>query len=225
MALTTANKLKLYNGALLILEAGKLNALTDAVESRYVLDEVYDDNGVDWCLEQGFWQFAMRTVKMEYAPGLSPNDFGRINTFELPTDYVRLAAISADSYLSVPYLDYWHEGEYIFADLEELYIKYVSNDSSYGHDYSLWPETFKDFAKTYFASRVCKRVTGSDSMMDRLVGADGRGGMLRTKKNDALSKDAMLSPTRFLPQGRWASSRRGGNGPRNDFGNRSRLIG
>jgi hypothetical protein len=225
MALTTANKLKLYNGALLILEENKLSALTDAIESRYVLDEIYDDGGVDWCLEQGLWNFAMRTVKLEYSPTLSPNAFGYTYTFELPSDHIRIAAISSEERFSNPLLEYFIQQEYIFCDLEEIYLRFISNGSSYGHDYSVWPETFKDLVKTYFAARGCKRITSSDSLLDRLQGTDGKGGLLRTKKNDALSKDAMQGATQFMPQGSWVGSRAAGRSLAYDRGNRSRLIG
>ena len=55
-------RLQLYNKALLLCGERFLSALTDSNEPRRLLDHVYETDGIDYALEQGAWQFAMRTV-------------------------------------------------------------------------------------------------------------------------------------------------------------------
>jgi len=75
MAISAADKLLIYNGALLFLGERQLATAADTVESRRLLDGVWDRDGIDTVLEHGQWNFAMRSSKLEYAPAIEP-DFG-----------------------------------------------------------------------------------------------------------------------------------------------------
>ena len=88
MAISLTNKLSIYNGALLFLGARQLDALTDNVESRRLLDSVWDRDGIDTVLEHGQWNFAMRSAKYEFEPSITPA-FGHSRAFEKPSDFIR----------------------------------------------------------------------------------------------------------------------------------------
>lgn len=209
------DKLQLYNGALLFLGEDNLDTLTDNVETRRLLDSVYDRGGLKYVLEQGLWNFAMRSSKLEPSPSVT-TPFGQKNAFEKPTDYVRTASISSDGYFRTPLLNILDERAYWYADIDELYVQYVSKDTAYGFDYSLWPETFSRYAEAYFGQQIHRRLTQNKRSKDE-VDKD----VLRLLR-DARSKDAIKNPTTFFPSGRWTSSRGSSS---NDLGSRSRLIG
>jgi hypothetical protein len=217
MAISDANKLAIYNGALLFIGERKLVGLTDSNEPRRLLDGIYDRGGINTALEKGQWNFAMRSAKLEYAPSITPA-FGYERAFEKPSDFVRLCALCADEFFTVPLLQYSDEAGLWFASEDEIYIKYVSDDSSYGKDFSLWPESFIRFVESYFGSQISFKLTQNRDKSDDLK--------LDSKKllMEASSIDAMNDPTAFRPPGRWRNSR--GRGLRNrDNGHRSRLLG
>src|SRR3546814_179077 len=139
----TATQLSLYNGALRLCGEAKLANLTEDREPRYVLDDVWDDGALRHCLQQGSWNFAMRTVEAEYSPSVEPS-FGFRRAFDKPTDWVRTAAMASDEYFRCPLtsLGARDEGGFWFSDLETIYVRYVSDDASFGLDMSLWPANF-----------------------------------------------------------------------------------
>ena len=211
-----ATQLSLYNEALRIIGERKLASLTENREPRRILDAVWDNGAINYCLEQGQWNFAIRSAKLEYNPSME-QPYGYQYAFERPSDLIRLTSLCSDEYFNVPLTQYTEEGGFWFSDLDEIYIKYVSNDTSYGKDYSLYPETFMRYVASYLASEIVDRLTQNNALWDKIYG------VMRRRLTDARSKDAMSDPTAFPPTGAWVGSRRGG--ARSDRGNRNRLIG
>lgn len=216
-----ATKLSLYNEALRILGERNLASLTENREPRRLLDAVYDAGAVNYCLEQGQWAFAMRAVKLEYSPSIVMGFSGGYSRgFEKPTDYVRLAAFCTDARFTSPTIYYATEAGFWFADVDEVYVKYVSNNTSFGKDLSLWPETFTRYAASYLAVEIVERLTQNSAKWDQTYK------LAKQRLREALSKDAMEGPTRELPTGSWANARAGGSrNPWRDRGNRGQLIG
>ncbi len=223
----TTNRLKLYNGALLICGARGLAALTDNVEGRHLLDTVWNDGAVDMCLSEGQWRFAMRTQKLDYDAGIAPT-FGLRRGFQKSTDWLLTSAVCIDEYYNQPLLRYTDEAGVLFADLDTIYVKFVSNDSLYGGDLALWPPSFVEYVKHYLASRIVFKVSSDESRREYLLGPAGRpdkGAMWASLVN-ARNRDAISEPTRFPAQGSWIRSRRGrGTTSVRDGGNPNSLIG
>ena len=212
-----AIQLELYQGALLELGERPLAALTDETESRRALDSVW--NGGDlklYLLQQGMWDFAMRSTELTYSPSITPG-WGYQYAFDKPVDWVRTAGISADEYFRQPLNDYYDEQAFWFCDYETIYVRYISNDPDYGYDMTRWPPSFVRWIETYLAYRIAVRVTGSTSIRDDMYKLQGR--MLV----EARSHDAMNDPAGFPPSGSWVRSR-GAYGSR-ERGNRRSLIG
>lgn len=199
-----ATQLGLYNGALRILGEERLVDLNEDHEKKRVLDGIWDDGLINNCLEQGLWNFATRTIMLDYDTGISP-DFGYRRAFEEPSDCIRLASISVDEYFSFPLLQYRPEGGFWWCDHDRIYVSYISNDSQYGADLSLWPESFKRYVEYYMALMACERFTQGYAKYADLFKITER------KLVDARSKDAMAQPVSFPPQGRWVSARRRGS--------------
>ncbi len=90
-----ATRLKIYNGALMRCGERALANLTENREPRRLLDTVWQDNGVRYCLEQAQWKFAMRASHFTYDPTVSPS-FGYAHGFAKPTDWVATSGVCTD---------------------------------------------------------------------------------------------------------------------------------
>lgn len=214
-------RLELYNSALLICGERFLASLSEDREPRHLLDHVWDNDGVKKCLEAGQWKFGMRAVRLDYDPSVSP-DFGYRRAFQKPTDWCTTSAVCTDEYFNVPLLQYVEETGYWFCDLDELFVRYVSNDTSFGGDLSLWPGRFEEYVSTFFASKIILKLTSDKERRDAIL--HPKQGLLARKLKEAKSHDAMAGPTQFPAQGGWTTARQAG-GPRRDRGSRSNLTG
>lgn len=196
------DQLSLYNGALRIIKNRKLDSLTEDVEERYLLDDEYP-KVLRYCLEQGLWNFALRTTLLEPDDTNEPV-WGDNYAFLKPDDYIRLNAISADQYFSVTYDGYVDEGPYWIASVNPLYVSYVSDHELYGKDYGRWPATFELFVEYELAHRVAPHLTAmSDGDLKRLF--DEKIFAMK----DARSKDALNQPIQRPPPGRLVRARMG----------------
>jgi hypothetical protein len=194
-----SSKLNLYNSALRLIGDIKLSALTDDVEARYVIDDVFED-ACFFCLESGYWNFAMRAVQVEDDPSVVPQ-FNYQFAFGRPTDWLRTASIFADSYERDTVTDYAYEQGYWYANITPLYIRYVSNDNQYGMDLGKWTMHFQRYVEAHIAAEVCTRLSQSTTIEEALRKKE------EFRKRDAQNKNAMENPARFPPLGQWARSR------------------
>ena len=212
------NQLALYNIALMAVGERIISSLTEDREPRRLLDEIWSrgTGAITAALEQGLWNHAMRAVQIDASASVDPA-FGYANAFDKPTDFVRLAQISAGEYFTEPLTRYEFEAAYIYADVDPIYVRYVSDDASYGNDLSLWPDSFTLWFGHWLAIQIAPSVI-NDVEMEALE--------KRTKRllAEARSRDASQEPPRFPPLGSWNRARRGGSGAR-DRGSRSQLIG
>jgi len=197
-----ASKLSIYNGALRALGERRLASLSEDRSSRRELDDAYDDV-VATCLEAGFWNFAMRTVELEASTDVVP-EFGLNYAFDKPSDWVRTYKMSANERFDPPLDDWNDEQGYIFADVEPLYLRYVSNDVDTGLNLTLWPRSFTAYVEHALAKAVCLNINSSETRNAELVKD------LRKAKADALAKDAMNQAMEFPPTGTWVQSRSNG---------------
>lgn len=214
-----ATKLTLYNGALQLVTQRKLAALTEEGEPRRLLDDVWSRGAVQFCLEQGLWNFAMRTVRIDFDPDFDP-DYGFQRVFTKPDDWVRTASVASDEYFRNPLSDYLYKDEsgYWYSDEEPLYIRYVSNSDTYGFDFGLWPKTFERFVEAYLAQEIYPRLKGEKPAYKAIQE------IYRDRKLDASSKDAMNEGAGVPAIQSWVRGRLG-NRSRRDRGNRGSLIG
>lgn len=220
------DRLKIYNGALQIIGERRLASLTENVKPRHELDAVWNDGGVQFCLEQAQWNFAMRTAKMTPDTSVTPS-FGYQHAFEKPTDWVNTSAVCQDEYYNVPLIQYADEIGWWFADITPIYVKFVSNDPTFGMDMARWPASFTEYVKNYFASKVVMTLTTDKQKQQQLLGPPGYpdrgklGDSLLTAKN----RDAMAKPAQKPAQGGWSRARQGGWGTGRDGGPGGNLIG
>ena len=194
------SKLTLFNGANRLLGERRLASLTESRPPLNYLNDAWDDGVVDGALEQGFWNFATRSIKAIASTTVTP-EFGYRYAFQKPDDYIKTAAVCTDEFFQNTLHQYEDEKHYWFSDYDVLYIKYISNDASYGNDLANWPQSFQKMVQAMLADEVKELVTGNDGKYDRIKKA------LKDARIDARSKDAMNQPVKFAPAGSWVKAR------------------
>lgn len=195
-----ADQLSLYNGALIKIGQPRLAALTDECKARRALDFAYAKT-VKACLEAGLWNFAMRFSSATASPSMETL-LGYQFVFDKPQDWLRTAGVTVDAYGRVPLLDYDDRIDYWVADIETIYVRYVSIDENYGLDLGRWPESFVDYVETSLAVATCEEITGSNTKLEKLE--KDREKAWRKASN----RDVMNEPvTKFPPVGRLVRSR------------------
>ena len=216
-------RLQLYNNALRMCGDRRIATLSDETESRRLLDDVWNDGWIDEVLEAGFWKFAMKSQKFSYETSVTTS-FGYQRAFLKPDDWIRPYAICSDEFYRAPLLRYQDDGQYIFADLDDIYVRYVSNGSTRGGDLSLWAGAFADYAAAVGASKIIPKLTADKTRLDMIL--HSRSGLLAQNLSQALNLDAMGEPQKFPALGSWVNSRgRRGGGPFGDGGATGSLIG
>ena len=175
-----------------------------------------------YCLEQAQWHFAMRSSRLDYNPSIQP-DWGYQRVFDKPTDWVNTSGVFQDERLQTPLTSYADEVAYWFSDLDQIFVKYVSDAATYGADLSRWPASFTDYVKAYFASRIVRKLPGGADKVEDIC--HPKTGVMAKALLIAKNKAAMTQPTTFPTRGTWAAARHRGAGTRRDGGNTSSLIG
>jgi hypothetical protein len=201
-------KLEVYSQALLALGQKKLSSLTENSDQRRVLDD-YWTRVTLYALEQGQWNFAMKAVEIESEAGIE-GTFGYAKAFLKPDDLVRLAGLSSSEYFDPPLTRYLDESGYWWADIDPIYVRYVSDEVDYGMALERWPETFTKYVYLYLASQIAPRLTIAEQTQQAL------DVLVKRARTDARSKDAMGEAPGFRPQGSWSMARAGRSGRRYD---------
>ncbi len=213
----STSRLEIYNAALIICGERILASLTEDRKPRRLLDQVWDNDGVEACLERAQWKFAMKTLRFDFDTDVT-TDYGYRRAFSKPTDWVLTSSVCSDEYFTAPLTRYFDENDFWFADLDIIYVRYVSNATDYGLDLSLWPATFNKFVSAYFASEIVMGLTQDQDMW-----AIVEKRLDKTMKY-AKSNDAMAGAQQFPAPGSFVTSRYRGQVSR-DRGSRSNLIG
>lgn len=203
-------RLQLYNDALLLCKERAIASLTVEEEPRRLLDQVWNNGGVNRCLEEAQWEFAMRTLRIDYDPSVTP-DFGYQRAFEKPSDWILTSALCSDEYFRVPVTGYVDESGYWYSDLDTLYVRMISNDAVYGGDLSKWPQSFCDFVAAHFASKIVAKLTSDEKLLIMFINPERPQHSIRGQALlHAKSRCAMSGPTTFPAQGNWTAARNRG---------------
>ena len=197
-----ATQLSIYNAALELCEERALASVTEARKPRYLLDNVWNDGGVNACLEEGDWTFATRTEQLVADPNIQPA-WGYVNGFQKPTDWLRTVKMASDPYFQSAFTDYNDEAGYWFAPIATIYVGYVSNNVAYGMNLANWTEAFKKLVAAHFADRIINELTHSENKIAKVAAA------LKMAVESARGKDGMNEATAFFPRGQLSRARQG----------------
>ena len=200
-----ASQLGIYREAAAIIKQRPPVTVSDNTECARLFGYEYS-NTLAYCLEQGLWNFALRSIELNSDPNIDPQ-FGYTYAFEKPTDFVRLNGIAGNGYFNPTLEEYLDEGAYWFASIDPLYVSYVSNGVTYGLNLGSWPATFQRFVAYELAYRTAPHLTAME---------DAGLKMLYQQKvtalSDARTKDAMNQPVSRPPPGRLLTARYGSRG-------------
>jgi hypothetical protein len=200
-----ASQLIVYREAAAILKNRPPVTVSDATEICRLFGYEYS-NTLAYCLEQGLWNFALRSIELNSDASIDPQ-FGYTFAFEKPTDFVRLNGISGNGYFNPTIEEYLDEGSYWFASIDPLYVSYVSNGVTYGLDLGKWPATFQRYVAFELAARTAPHLTAMEPAEYKLL--EQRRMMALS---DARTKDAMNQPVSRPPPGRLVTARYGSRG-------------
>lgn len=198
-----ASQLSQYNGALSFIGSGeRIVRLNEDREERYAFDAVFDET-VAFVLAEAPWKFALRTETISANTDLTVRP-GFDYAFDLPEDNCRIVVISDVAVPPDQVVDFETfsvEGPYIYANIDTLYLTYVSKDGYYGGDLALWPEPFALAHQAWLAFKSTLPLTSDRSNRNDLLQ------IYRTLRKQAETQDALQAPVRRTPPGRFVRSR------------------
>lgn len=145
-----ATKLSIYNDALILLGERRLASDTEAIETRYDLDSLYDNGAVDYCLEVVKPRYA---IKVDQITGITPTlETAYSYQLTLPADFIALDEIFLDGRLESPVTRYIREGNFVLSDIQSPYVRYVQNFATVG--LTNMPPSFGRVVSAYLASEL-----------------------------------------------------------------------
>jgi hypothetical protein len=184
-------QLAVFNRALGAMGERALSNVAEPREPARVLLSFWPDC-VQFCLEAGLWNFALRSATLTSSGGSALN---YSNAFNKPADFVHLFTASLSPSLDPPLVnDYVDQGAQFFANGANLYIRYSSNDpSAGGGNLSLWTTSFSTYVAYVLAAWSAFRLTGNIALADSL---DRRSGdyLLRALAIDSVAALPGLRP-------------------------------
>lgn len=193
------DRLQIYKGALRLLGDGTIESLSEANTKRLKLDEAWAPS-VQYMLERGLWNFAIRTIKLDADTDVEPL-FGYSYAFSRPDDFVRINDITDDANFHRGFEDFQYEAGNWFARVDTLYLRYVSSGTSYGWNIGAWPQTFCKCLEAYLAFECGLPISNDKTNRDDLFSLHEK------RLRDAKSKDAIEESVARMPAGRLVRSR------------------
>lgn len=203
-----ADRLSIYRGALTLLGGANISSLSEDIPAKRALDAAWT-NSVAYMLEQGMWNFAIRTIELPYSEDVEPL-FGFRHAFSKPDDWLRTVSIAETADFWEGLRRYEDETQYWHADQETIFVRYVSNDEAYGWNVGAWRQTFSKALEAYLAFESALPVASDRGNRSDVFT------LFKQRLSDAKSKDAVDERVRMKPPGRWTRSRLG-NGPRDRY--------
>ena len=147
-----ADKLALYNQALLLLGQRSLRSTAEPREPRYLLDNAYDFDAEKHCLEMVQPHFAAYTTKLTTYTSSSSHDLD--NVYLLPSDYVATIKAYSDPELSEEISRYTIDGEKLSCDYSTVYLRYTRS----GRSITFWSAGFLQVMAAWLAAQIAIKV-------------------------------------------------------------------
>lgn len=202
-------KLELYNIAARHVGATRFANVSEDRSDRRELDAVYD-HALDTFLEKGVWKFALRTIRMDPDPDITPA-FGLRYAYSKPEDFKRLHAFASDPYLESEIRDYREEAGYWYTDNAEVYLSYVSNHPTRGMNMGAYPAHYSEALGAEMAKLAALPISKSAGDRNDLF-AIAAGTLRDAKKYDAIDERVKTRPTGRLVRSRIGNGRATYNG-------------
>ncbi len=196
-----ADKLSVYRQVSIEIGDRRIKDLNEDRKPRRIIDDVYLPV-LHECLENGLWNFALKRVELNESPD-TETEFGHTFFFDKPNDWRRTAALSADEYMDYPLIRYRDGIDGWLADIDPIYLEYVSDATTHGMNLGRWPALFERYVVLMLAQRVIEPIT--QNLRKKIQDLDET---VKRALHDSLSKDAMNEAApKFLPPSRFVRSR------------------
>lgn len=196
-----ADKLGVWNQALVHLEKPALLSLTADVEARYVFDSAWP-GVVEEAFNDGDWNFAKVSAQLVLNGSETPA-IGWSYVFDYPDDYMRTVAVSSIPDFYQAFYAYVDQGGFLHSSSDVLYLRYISDAKMADDQVSSWPTLFWRYVAMRLAFETCGKLTGGTTL----------GQLLEKKMEKALRKakniDARNENNKVERPGAWLRSRRG----------------
>lgn len=178
-----------------------MSSLSEDSPSRRALDDAWAVTG-EYLLARGLWNFALRSVELSADEDVEPR-FGFTYAFSKPEDWVRTANISDSQDIGQGFEDFEDEPGVWYANVDTLYVRYVSNDDAYGWNVGAWRQPFARAFEAQLAFDCGLPISGDKSNRNDMH-------VLAEKLlKQAKTLDAVDERVRFSPPGRLVRSRVG----------------
>jgi hypothetical protein len=204
-----ADKLAVWNQALVHLEKQPLVSLTSDVEPRYVFDTAWP-GVVEEAFNEGDWNFAKVSAQLDLNGSETPA-IGWSYVFDYPDDYMRTVAVSSIPDFFHPFYAYVDQGGFLHSSSDVLYLRYISEAKMVDASVPSWPALFWRYVALKLAFETCGKLTGGTTL----------GQLLEKKMEKALRKakniDARNENNKVERPGSWLLSRGGTYGRRGGY--------
>lgn len=203
------SKLSVWNAALVTLGNYPLASTGDNVSAARTLNSVWDDT-LAFMIEAGMWKFAacptaMSTTSASTAiSGGSTTPMGFHYGYALPSDYVRIIAISDNNRYRPTLIDWDIQENVLFCDASKVYLKYVSNSTGYGYASTNWTPAFTKALSDELALRAAPLLLAASQTKIEQLEKKAKQSLFTAKQ-----RDAMQNPESWPPPGRLVRSRAG----------------
>ncbi len=146
-------KLGLYNQALMLLGQRQLATDTEDRPARFYLDTVFDNQGIDYCLEVVKPVFASIVAKLDTPAAVT--DHGLAFAHTLPADYISMVMAYSDAELNQPIGRLITTGKIVECDFDTIFIRYTANSLAFTD----WTPSFERVVAAYFAREISVKVS------------------------------------------------------------------
>ncbi|WP_372809326.1 hypothetical protein [Litorivivens sp.] len=187
--------LNIYNDALFCLDLPQLTSVNDDSEARTKLSVALSQNLVEAYLFDKAWQWAVTSSKITYDPSVEP-EWGYQYAFDKPDNILKIDGVFVDEYFQVPLIPYEDEGDLFFANVQEIYLKYIPLDTV--STPASWPAYFRKLVAASMAVHAGGSLGGNVQKAVMI---------LEDRESKAFSIDAQQSPPRIIANGNWTQSR------------------
>lgn len=191
-----ATQLTVFNDALGMLGQTLLESTTEENEDGDVLRGHWESS-VKLCHEKTSWDHAK--IRHQCARLSATPTFGFTYYYSVPSDCVRIILVSETGDEHDTLLDWRQENRRIAANVETLYIVYISSTAI--NSPGKWSESFAHYVATELAFRAAPKLNPSAK--------DDVAKERKKSLSDAIGLDATQNPIRTRRPGQWARSARG----------------
>lgn len=198
-------KLGIWNDALRFIGEHRLTSLTEDTEARYVLENAWDDAKM-FVFTEGLWNFATMTAEITTDPGQTPIP-GFSYVFDKPLNWLRTITVSQNALFDTEAF-YRDENNKIYANVDTLYIRFISSARADDTQVENWPPSFGKLMSAYLAQVCASRISGSKN------DADTMRAIYKEYLASAKNKDALDQSQVYLSPGNWIRAMRGSNSRR-----------